>query len=130
MWHVPITDKSFNVILVDNLGMLFYLVITPENHSLLAKVTIAWISHKDINTVDRNLMAVILQTQFLREFSRENGRIRTIQIKPNSAPTGPIGNKPALVQIMICHRRDDKPLSQPVLALFTKVCKHQLASVS
>ena len=32
---------------------------------------------------------------------------------------GPIGNKPALVQVMAWRRTDEKPLSEPMLTQFT-----------
>ena len=41
------------------------------------------------------------------------------KISQKFVPKCPIDNSPALVQIMACHRIGDKPLSEPMLTLFT-----------
>ena len=42
-----------------------------------------------------------------------------IRISLKFVPTGPIDNKPALVQLMAWRRPGDKPLSEPMLTQFT-----------
>ena len=42
-----------------------------------------------------------------------------INLSLKIVPLGPIDNNPVLVQIMACLRIGDKPLSEPMLALFT-----------
>ena len=54
---------------------------------------------------------------FKRIFLNEKFRI-SIQISLKFVPMSPIDNKPALVQIMAWHRTGDKPLPEPMMALF------------
>ena len=48
----------------------------------------------------------------------ENDRIQ-IQISLKLVPRSPIGNKPALVQVMAWRRTDDEPLHEPMLTRFS-----------
>ena len=51
-------------------------------------------------------------------FLHENAWI-SVGFSPDFVPKGPIGNYPALVQIMAWRRKNDKPLSEPILTRFT-----------
>ena len=51
---------------------------------------------------------------FKRIFLNQNVQI-PINISLEFVPNGPINNIPALVQIMACRRRGDKPLSETML---------------
>ena len=42
-----------------------------------------------------------------------------IRISPKFVPTGPIDNKPALVQVMAWHQTGGKPLPETMLTQFT-----------
>ena len=42
-----------------------------------------------------------------------------IQIVQNFIPNGPVDNKLSMGLIMDCHRTDDKPLSEPMMAFLT-----------
>ena len=55
-------------------------------------------------------------------FLNENVRI-SIKISLKFVPRGPMNDIPALVQIMVWRRQDDKPLSEPMLvSLLTHIC--------
>ena len=62
-------------------------------------------------------MAAISQTIFPDAFMNENICILT-KISPKFVPKGPIGNNPALSQIMASYRIGDKPLCEPMLTQF------------
>ena len=66
---------------------------------------------------------------FKRIFVNENVRI-LIEISPKFVPKGPIDNIPALVQIMAWRRPGDKPLSEPMMGLFTDAYMRHSASMS
>ena len=51
-------------------------------------------------------------------FLNEKDKI-PIQISLKLVPRGPIDNKPALVQVMVCRRTGDKPLPEPMMVQFT-----------
>ena len=80
---------------------------------------VAWFSHtqykRNLNTLrpgqnGRHFVDDIFKCIFLKE----NVRI-LIKISLNFVPKCPINNIPALVQIMICCRPGDKPLSEPIM---------------
>ena len=50
-------------------------------------------------------------------FLNENDRI-PIQFSLKFVPRTPIDNTPALVQVMVWRRTDDKPLLEPIMTLF------------
>ena len=59
---------------------------------------------------------------FKRIFFNENAWI-SITISLKFVPKGPINNIPPLVQIMVCRRPGDKPLSEPMMVnLPTHIC--------
>ena len=63
-------------------------------------------------------MAAILADDILKWiFLNENGRI-LIQISLKFVPRSPVGNKPALVQVMAWRQPGDKPLPGPLLIQF------------
>ena len=53
-----------------------------------------------------------------------------IRIKMKFISIGPINNIPALVQKMAWHRSGNKPLSEPVIALFGDTYMHHSGSMS
>ena len=53
-----------------------------------------------------------------------------IKISLKFVPKGPIDNDPALVKIMAWRRIGDKPLSEPMLALFTDAYMRHSASIN
>ena len=65
-------------------------------------------------------MAAISQTMFWNLFFNENVCMYMI-ISLKFVPKSPIGNNIALVEIMAWCRIGDKPLSEPMLTLFTDV---------
>ena len=68
-------------------------------------------------------MAVILADNIFKcIFSNENDRIQ-IQIWLKLVPSSPIGNKPALVQVMAWHWTVVKPLPEPMLNQFSDMYK-------
>ena len=64
-----------------------------------------------------------------RTFLNENVRI-SIKISLKFIPKSPINNIPALVQIMAWRRPDDKPLSVPMMIIFTDSYMRRSASMS
>ena len=66
------------------------------------------------------MAAIVADDIFKCIFLNENNRI-LIQISLKFVPRGPIGNKPALVQVMAWRRTGDKPLLEPMLAQFPDV---------
>ena len=63
-------------------------------------------------------MATIWQATFQLHFMDEKFCIFT-WISLKFVAKGPIGNKPALVQVMAWRRQGDKPMPEPMLTLFT-----------
>ena len=53
-----------------------------------------------------------------------------IKISPKFLPKVSINNTPALVKIMDWHLPGKKPLSAPMMALFTNTYMHHMASMS
>ena len=67
-------------------------------------------------------MAAILSDDIFKcIFLNEKDKI-PIQISMNFFPRGPIDSKPALVQLMVWRRVDDKPIPEPMMAQFTDAC--------
>ena len=64
------------------------------------------------------MAAILADDNFKCIFLYENDRI-PIPISLKFIPSGPIDNKPALVQVMAWRRLGDKPLSEPMLTWFT-----------
>ena len=59
-------------------------------------------------------------------FSNDNFQFRWKKITLNYVPKRPINNIPSLVQIMVCHRPGDKPLSESMkVRLLTHICVTQ-----
>ena len=77
----------------------------------------------------REKMATILQTIFSNAFSL-NGYAWISFHSVNFVPNSLIDNKPALVQIMAWRWSGDKPLSEPMMALFIDAYMCHVASVS
>ena len=64
-------------------------------------------------------MAAILADGILKYiFLNEKDKI-LIQVTLKLVPSGPIGNKPALVQVMVWRLTGSKPLPEPMMAQFT-----------
>ena len=64
------------------------------------------------------MAAIFANDMFLCIFLNENFWISS-KISLKHVPYGPIDNKPSLVQIMGCHRTDDKPISEPMMVYST-----------
>ena len=64
------------------------------------------------------MAAILADDNFRCIFLNENDRIM-IWISLKFVPGSPIGNKPALVQVMAWRRSGDKPLPEPMLTQFT-----------
>ena len=62
---------------------------------------------------DHNLADDILKCIFMNEYFRI-----LIPISLKIVPKGSIDNNAALVQLMVCRRTGDKPLSEPMLTYF------------
>ena len=63
-------------------------------------------------------MAAILPDDIFNSiFCNENVQI-SIKISPKFVTTGPVDNKPALVQVMAWRRTGDKQISEPMLTQF------------
>ena len=63
-------------------------------------------------------MAAILADAFFKcIFLNENNEM-LIQISLKLVPRRPIDNKPSLVQVMAWRRTGDKPLPEPMMAMF------------
>ena len=72
---------------------------------------------------DQDKMATILQMAFPNAFSWMKMFKILFKISLKFVPTGPIDDKPALVQIMACRRAGDKPLSEPMMfSLLRHIC--------
>ena len=69
-------------------------------------------------------MAVIFQT-----YLNEN-MWNSIKISLKFIPTGPINNIWALFQMKAWHQPGDKPLSEPMMALFTDAYMRHLGSIT
>ena len=66
------------------------------------------------------MSASLAEDIFKRIFLDENDRI-PIHISLKFVPRSPIGNKPALVQVMAWHQTGDKPLPEPMMIQYTDV---------
>ena len=64
------------------------------------------------------MAAIFADDSFKCIFVNENDRI-PIRISLKFVLTSPIGNKPALVEVMAWRRTVDKPLPEPMLIQFT-----------
>ena len=53
-------------------------------------------------------------------FSNKNNWV-SIKISLKSVPEGPVCNSPALIQIMAWRRSGDKPLSEPMIAIYWRI---------
>ena len=73
-------------------------------------------------------VAYILHTAFWHLFSEKCDNFNPLS--PKFVHKSPVYNKPALVQVMAWHRAGDKPLSEPVIAVFTDTYIGHSASAS
>ena len=64
-------------------------------------------------------MAAILADNSLKCISLNGNDKIQIRISLKFVPRSPIGDKPALVQVMAWRRTGDKPLREPMLTQFT-----------
>ena len=64
------------------------------------------------------MTAMLADDNFKCIFVYENDRIPP-PFSLKFIPRGPIDNKPVLVQVMAWRQQGDKPLSEPMLTLFT-----------
>ena len=67
------------------------------------------------------MAAILADDTFKCIFLNGNDRI-PIQISLKFVPMSPIGNEPALVQVMAWRQTGDKPLPEPMLTQFTGAC--------
>ena len=63
------------------------------------------------------MAAILADDIFNCIFLNENDRI-LIQISLKYVPRSPIGNKSALIQVMVWRRPGDKPLPEPMMTQF------------
>ena len=76
-------------------------------------------SQQGLTHLPLDKMAAILADDIFKcIFLNEDDKI-LIQISVRLIPRSPIGNKPALVQVMAWRRAGDKPLPKPMLTQFT-----------
>ena len=75
------------------------------------------------------MAAIVTDNTFKRIFLNEDVRT-SIQISRKFVPKGPIGNKPALVQVMAWRRTGDKPLPEAMLTQFTDAYMRHLGGIS
>ena len=61
-------------------------------------------------------MATISADNIFKSLFLYENRCILIQISLKFAPSGPMDNKPALVQIMAWHQTSNKPLSETIMA--------------
>ena len=79
------------------------------------------VKHADLTYLSLDKMAASLAEDiFKRIFLDENYRI-PIHISLKFVPRSPIGNKPALVQVMAWHQTGDKSVPKPMMIQYTDV---------
>ena len=80
-----------------------------------------WLSINPLTHLSQDKMATFSQTIFSDAFSWMESFVFLIKMSLKFVPKGPIDNNPALVQIMAWRWIDDKPLSEPMLTLYTDI---------